>query len=61
MRRARRAASNPKKHGFREAHAVFSMACAGLLALLVCLAWYLLPRRPQIERSTATTLPSTLA
>ncbi len=41
--------------------AVYAIAAAGLLALVVCLLWYLLPRRDQTERSTATTLPSTSA
>jgi hypothetical protein len=43
--------------------AVYSIAAAGLLALIACLAWYLFPRRGrgQTERSTATTLPSTWA
>ena len=43
--------------------AVYSLAAAGLLALVVCLAWYLFPRRgeDQTERNTATTLPSTWA
>jgi hypothetical protein len=43
--------------------AVYSIGAAGLLGLIACLAWYLLPRRApgQTERSTATTLPSTWA
>ena len=42
--------------------AVYSIAASGLLALVACLAWYLLPRRAnQTERNTATTLPSTWA
>jgi hypothetical protein len=43
--------------------ATYSIAAAGLLALVACLAWYLFPRRghDQTERSTATTLPSTWA
>ncbi|MET0991529.1 MAG: DUF4184 family protein [Lacisediminihabitans sp.] len=41
-----------------------SIAVAGVLAVLICFAWYLVPRRrdprgDQTERSTATTLPST--
>ena len=38
--------------------ATVSIASAGLLAVLGCLGWYLLP---QTERSTATTLPSSSA
>ena len=38
--------------------ATISIACAGLLAVLACVGWYLLP---QTERSTATTLPSSSA
>jgi len=45
-----------------------AIAAAGVLAVLICFAWYLLPRRltpgasgrgDQTDRSTATTLPST--
>jgi hypothetical protein len=40
-----------------------SIACAGLLAVIACLGWYILPQKglPQTERSTATTLPSSSA
>ncbi|MBK4347616.1 DUF4184 family protein [Lacisediminihabitans changchengi] len=42
-----------------------SIAAAGVLAVLLCLGWYLLPRGRgrdgQTERSTATTLPNTWA
>ena len=38
--------------------ATISISSAGLLAVIACLGWYLLP---QTERSTATTLPSSSA
>jgi hypothetical protein len=41
--------------------AVYSIAIAGLVALLFGLVWYVLPKKRQTERSTATTLPSSSA
>ncbi|MES2169421.1 MAG: DUF4184 family protein [Actinomycetota bacterium] len=41
--------------------AVYSIALVGVVALLFCLMWYLLPRRDQTERKTATTLPRSSA